>query len=112
MKKPDFLSDAEWAHVRDQTSSLDRIRSDGRADVADYLANPDGRAIVQQGGSSPYLQRKNGNDTLGSCAVPPTSTNQFGVDLNRNAPVDWGVSSSSTQPCAATYRGSEPSSEP
>lgn len=44
MKKPDFLSDAEWAHVRYQTSSLDRIRSDGRADVADYLANPDGRA--------------------------------------------------------------------
>lgn len=44
MKKPAFLSDAEWAHVRDQTSSLARIRSDGKADVADYLANPDGRA--------------------------------------------------------------------
>jgi len=76
------------------------------------VTNPDGRAIVEQGGSSPYLQRKNGNDTLGACAVPPTSTNQHGVDLNRNAPVDWGVSSSSTQPCAATYRGSAPSSEP
>ncbi|MCC6848656.1 MAG: nitroreductase family deazaflavin-dependent oxidoreductase [Deltaproteobacteria bacterium] len=44
MKKPDFLSDADWAHVRDQTSSLERIRSDGKVDVADYLANPDGRA--------------------------------------------------------------------
>ncbi len=44
MQKPDFLSDAEWAHVQAQTSSLDRIRSDSKADVADYLANPDGRA--------------------------------------------------------------------
>jgi deazaflavin-dependent oxidoreductase (nitroreductase family) len=44
MKKPDFLSDADWAYLKDQTSSLDRIRSDGKADVADYLANPDGRS--------------------------------------------------------------------
>lgn len=44
MKKPDFLSDSEWAYVQEQTASLERIRSDGKADVADYLANPDGRA--------------------------------------------------------------------
>jgi len=44
MEKPDFLSDADWAHLKDQTSSLERIRSDGKADVKEYLANPDGRA--------------------------------------------------------------------
>jgi deazaflavin-dependent oxidoreductase (nitroreductase family) len=44
MQKPDFLSDAEWAYLQDQTSSVSRIRSDGKADVAAYLANPDGRA--------------------------------------------------------------------
>ena len=44
MKKPEFLSDADWTHLKDQTSSLDRIRSDGKADVDAYLANPDGRA--------------------------------------------------------------------
>ena len=44
MVKPDFLSDDEWAYLKDQTSSLGRIRSDGKADVAAYLAEPDGRA--------------------------------------------------------------------
>jgi deazaflavin-dependent oxidoreductase (nitroreductase family) len=44
MTKPDFLSDAEWAYLKDQTSSLARIRSDGKADVEAYLADPDGRA--------------------------------------------------------------------
>jgi deazaflavin-dependent oxidoreductase (nitroreductase family) len=44
MKKPPFLSDAEWAYLKEQTSSLERIRSDGKADVEAYLANPDGRA--------------------------------------------------------------------
>ncbi len=50
MQKPDFLSDAEWVYLQDQTSSLSRIRSDGKADVEAYLANPDGRAAG--GGSS------------------------------------------------------------
>lgn len=44
MQKPDFLSDDEWAYLKDQTSSLQRIRSDGKADVEAYLANPDGRS--------------------------------------------------------------------
>ncbi len=44
MQKPDFLSDDEWAYLKDQTSSLARIRSDGKADVEAYLAEPDGRA--------------------------------------------------------------------
>src|SRR5690606_34923012 len=44
MQKPDFLTDAEWEYLKEQTSSLQRIRSDGKADVEAYLANPDGRA--------------------------------------------------------------------
>ena len=44
MQKPDFLTADEWAYLQDQTSSLQRIRSDGKADVEAYLANPEGRA--------------------------------------------------------------------
>jgi deazaflavin-dependent oxidoreductase (nitroreductase family) len=44
MQKPDFLSEDEWAYLKDQTSSLGRIRSDGKADVQAYLTNPEGRA--------------------------------------------------------------------
>lgn len=44
MKKPDFLSDADWEHLKAQTASLETIRSDGKADVEDYLANPEGRS--------------------------------------------------------------------
>ena len=42
MKKPDFLSDADWETLKQQTASLDRIRGDAHADVERYLANPDG----------------------------------------------------------------------
>src|SRR5512139_2117875 len=44
MTKPDFMSDAEWAALKDMTSSLERIRGDAKADVEAYLANPDGRS--------------------------------------------------------------------
>lgn len=44
MVKPEFLTDDEWAYLKDQTSSVGRIRSDGKADVEAYLADPAGRA--------------------------------------------------------------------
>jgi deazaflavin-dependent oxidoreductase (nitroreductase family) len=44
MQKPDFLSEEQWAYLKEQTASLARIQSDGKADVEAYLANPDGRA--------------------------------------------------------------------
>ena len=44
MVKPDFMSDEEWAALKDMTSSLERIKGDAKADVADYIAEPDGRA--------------------------------------------------------------------
>lgn len=76
------------------------------------VVNPDGRQIVETGGNSPYLQRKNARDT-GACANPPTSSNQDGVDLNRNASTDnYGGAGTSTSVCTQTYRGTGPASEP
>jgi carboxypeptidase T len=77
------------------------------------VVNPDGRDIVESGGSSPYLQRKNADATAGgACASPPTASNQAGVDLNRNATFKWGGVGSSTAPCDQTYRGTGGASEP
>jgi hypothetical protein len=80
------------------------------------VANPDGRHLVEQGGNAPYLQRKNLNDSAGSCGVAPGDpdygTFQPGVDLNRNAAFKWGVSGSTTVTCYQTYRGTAPASEP
>jgi carboxypeptidase T len=76
------------------------------------VANPDGRQIVESGGNSPYYQRKNANDSRGSCRRPPTSSNQHGVDMNRNATWHWGGVGSSTSACTQTYRGTTAASEP
>ena len=76
------------------------------------LANPDGRHIVEQGGSSPYYQRKNANNSLGSCSYPPTSSSHYGIDLNRNADFHWNGTGASTSPCSLYYKGTGPNSEP
>lgn len=76
------------------------------------VANPDGRAIVEAGGTTPYLQRKNADDAAGHCAQPPTAFNQVGVDLNRNASWHWGGLGTSSDPCSQTYPGTGPASEP
>jgi deazaflavin-dependent oxidoreductase (nitroreductase family) len=44
MEKPDFMSDEDWAGLMDATASLARIKGDAKADVANYLANPEGRS--------------------------------------------------------------------
>jgi deazaflavin-dependent oxidoreductase (nitroreductase family) len=38
------MSDEDWAGLKDATESLERIKGDAKADVADYLANPEGRS--------------------------------------------------------------------
>jgi carboxypeptidase T len=76
------------------------------------VLNPDGRKIVESGGTSPYYQRKNADTNRGSCANPPTSTNQYGVDLNRNATFHWGGVGSSSSACSQTYKGVSAASEP
>lgn len=65
--------------------------------------NPDGRKQAQTG----LLWRKNTNQNYCS----PTSTNR-GADLNRNFPYQWGGAGGSNSQCSATYRGTEPTSEP
>jgi carboxypeptidase T len=77
------------------------------------VVNPDGVDVVQQGGTRPLLQRKNRDAVGGSgCANPPTSSNQAGVDLNRNTGTHWGAAGSSTSACSQTYRGRSADSEP
>jgi carboxypeptidase T len=76
------------------------------------VLNPDGRKIVEGGGNSPYYQRKNANTSRGSCSNPPTSSNQYGVDMNRNATFHWGGVGSSTVACSQTYKGLSAASEP
>ena len=76
------------------------------------VLNPDGRKIVEGGGNSPYYQRKNANNTRGSCSNPPTASNQFGVDMNRNATFHWGGVGSSSSACSQTYKGLSAASEP
>jgi deazaflavin-dependent oxidoreductase (nitroreductase family) len=44
MERPDFLSDEDWETLKDQTSSLERIKGDAKADVEAYLADPAGRS--------------------------------------------------------------------
>jgi deazaflavin-dependent oxidoreductase (nitroreductase family) len=55
IEKPEFMSEEDWATILDQTSSLDRIRSDGKADVEAYLANPAGRAAGEGPSGLPTL---------------------------------------------------------
>lgn len=76
------------------------------------VVNPDGRAIVEEGVEFPYFQRKNANDSLGNCDVPPSGGNQAGVDLNRNAGFQFGGAGTSSDPCSLVYKGVGPSSEP
>ena len=72
-------------------------------------SNPDGRKIAEQG----YYQRKNSNNTNGgSCSNPPSSSNQYGTDLNRNSSFKYGGASTSTSPCNQVYRGRSAASEP
>lgn len=66
-------------------------------------ANPDGRKIAETG----VLWRKNTNANHCPEALP-------GVDLNRNYTHFWNFDNlgSSADPCAATFRGTLPASEP
>lgn len=72
--------------------------------------NPDGHWIVELG---PYYQRKNANRTYGcSNNWPPSSSTQYGVDLNRNHSFQWNTGGTSTNTCSQTYLGPAAASEP
>jgi hypothetical protein len=78
--------------------------------------NPDGHHIVEAGGggNSPYYYRKNGDNVGGDgCSWPPTISDQFGVDNNRNFPFKWGCCGGSSDfVCDQTYRGLSAGSDP
>ena len=77
--------------------------------------NPDGHHIVEAGGggNSPYYYRKNGDNIGGGgCSWPPTPSNHFGIDNNRNFPFKWGCcGGSSGAVCEQTYRGTSAGSD-
>ncbi|MBA3532220.1 MAG: hypothetical protein H0T73_09900 [Ardenticatenales bacterium] len=76
-------------------------------------ANPDGYKIVENSGNGLLYHRKNTNITNGiGCTFPSSSSNHYGVDLNRNASFRWGGTGSSDKPCDATYHGPSAASEP
>ncbi|MCX7680696.1 MAG: M14 family zinc carboxypeptidase, partial [Anaerolineae bacterium] len=69
-----------------------------------FQANPDGRKLAETG----LLWRKN-TDNDDGC----TKRQLWGTDLNRNFPFYWNCcAGSSGDPCAETYRGPAPASEP
>lgn len=73
------------------------------------IVNPDGHWIVELG---PYYQRKNANRSNGcSTQWPPTSSTQYGIDLNRNHTFMWNTGGSSSNTCDQTYRGPSAGSE-
>ena len=80
------------------------------------MLNPDGHHIVEAGGggNSPYYQRKNANNTQqNGCPYPPSASNQFGVDNNRNFTFKWNCcGGSSGNPCDQTYHGTASGSDP
>ena len=69
-------------------------------------SNPDGRQVAETNRDA--YRRKNLNPSGGPCR-----TRNLGVDLNRNFPFRWGLSSgSSSDKCSETYRGIAAASEP
>ena len=73
------------------------------------IANPDGRALADQG----WLQRKNTDPGTVPCPLYTTDgIAHTGVDLNRNASFEWNGGGSSGEACDPTYRGVGAASEP
>ncbi|KAL3778973.1 hypothetical protein ACHAW5_006277 [Stephanodiscus triporus] len=69
-------------------------------------SNPDGRYVAETNQAA--MRRKSMKPNTKKCA-----TNSVGVDLNRNFPYQWGLTSgSSADACAETFRGTAASSEP
>ncbi|XP_072160470.1 carboxypeptidase B-like [Bemisia tabaci] len=69
------------------------------------VVNPDGYEFSRSKDSH-RLWRKNRNPNNNREDIPC-----YGVDLNRNFDMEWGVSGSSDDPCADVYKGPTPNSE-
>ncbi|MCG8925751.1 M14 family zinc carboxypeptidase [Lentzea sp. CC55] len=96
--------DMAWRFIDDLVGSADLTALLDELEVwVVPIANPDGVDIVESGGDTPVLQRKNAN---GTCA-----SGSRGVDLNRNAGSHWGEAGSSANQCSEVYRGTRADSE-
>lgn len=98
----------DWLTQRYATDPEVRYLVDYHVTYVVPNVNPDGYWIVARG---PYMQRKNAN-RAGSTYWPPSSSTQYGVDLNRNHSFKWNSGGSSSYPLDQTYRGPAAASEP
>ena len=81
MKKPEFMSDEDFAWLMNATSSLERIRRDAKADVEAYLANPDGRSTGAGPSGLPTLLLTCLGRTSGEKRTVPLVFLQHGDDM-------------------------------
>jgi deazaflavin-dependent oxidoreductase (nitroreductase family) len=81
MQKPDFLSDDQWEYLKGQTSSLERIRGDAKADVDAYLADPDGRSTGAGASGLPTLLLTSIGRKSGEKRTAPLVFLQNGEDM-------------------------------
>jgi deazaflavin-dependent oxidoreductase (nitroreductase family) len=81
MEKPDFMSDEDWAGLKDATASLERIKGDAKADVADYLANPEGRSTGAGPSGLPTLLLSCLGRKSGEKRITPLVFLQHGKDM-------------------------------
>ena len=81
MKKPDFMSDADFEWLMNATSSLARIKGDAKADVEAYLANPDGRSTGAGPSGLPTLLLTCVGRTSGEKRTVPLVFLQHGEDM-------------------------------
>ena len=86
----------------------------GNSNINGMLSSPIDTIDTSIDGSPQLWRRKNlNNSTLGSTDAVCNTEHETGVDLNRNYPFLWGMTSgSSNNPCSVIYRGVSPGSEP
>jgi deazaflavin-dependent oxidoreductase (nitroreductase family) len=81
MEKPDFMSDEDWQGLKEATESLERIKGDAKADVADYLANPAGRSTGAGPSGLPTLLLTCVGRKSGEERITPLVFMQHGEDM-------------------------------
>jgi deazaflavin-dependent oxidoreductase (nitroreductase family) len=81
LKRPEFMSEEDFKWLVSATSSLERIRSDAKADVEAYLANPDGRSTGAGPSGLPTLLLTCLGRTSGEQRTVPLVFLQDGEDM-------------------------------
>lgn len=74
-----------------------------------FMLNPDGGEYDRVGGGYRFWRK---NRQPNPCTALPGFGSGIGTDPNRNHNYNWGGAGASAEPCAETYRGTEPASAP